>query len=124
MTPQLHPAVCVNTSNTTSDAASVSSEFVDTDFIWMVAAPQFLIILTELIETMKEFDEKAETFNKYSEKNYNLRNLVGNGICSVIYGNSFSVNCYFYLFSNRRTLCFENCLSERTSVTLSRLGEL
>ncbi len=54
MTPQLHPAVCVNTSNATSDAASVSSEFVDTDFIWMVAAPQFLIILTELIETMKE----------------------------------------------------------------------
>ncbi len=33
---------------------TVSSEFVDTDFIWMVAAPQFLIILTELIETMKE----------------------------------------------------------------------
>ncbi len=68
MTPQLHPAVCVNTSNATSDAASVSSEFLDTDFIWMVAAPQFLIIL---IETMKEFDVKAETF-KYSEQKWHL----------------------------------------------------
>ncbi len=45
---------CVNSSNHTSDAASVSCsgkmEYVDTDL--MVTALQFLIILTELTETM------------------------------------------------------------------------
>ncbi len=30
-------------------------EFVDTDFIWMVAAPQFLIILTELIRAATNY---------------------------------------------------------------------
>ncbi len=47
MAPQLQQTVCENTSNATSDAASC---FVDTDFIWMVTALQFLIILTELIK--------------------------------------------------------------------------
>ncbi len=63
------------------------------------------------------------TFIKVSEKNDNLRNIVGNDICIVIYSKSFSVN-YFYLFSSQRALYFESCLSERTSVTLSRLGQL
>ncbi len=31
------------------------------------------------------------TFNKVSEKNYNLRNIVGNDICFVIYSNSLQL---------------------------------
>ncbi len=55
MAPQLHQTVCVNASNTTSDAASVSSaverSFVNSNFIWIVTTLQFFIILTEFIET-------------------------------------------------------------------------
>ncbi len=48
--------LCVNASNTTSDAASVSSavffwSFLNTDLIWMATTLQFLIMQTELIET-------------------------------------------------------------------------
>ncbi len=59
---------CVNASNYTSDAASVSSEFGNTNFIWMVITLELLLILTELIEKKYEFNVKDDTFNKVRGK--------------------------------------------------------
>ncbi len=59
---------CVNASNYTSDAASVSSEFGNTNFIWMVITLQLLLILTELIEKKYEFNVKDDTFNSVKKE--------------------------------------------------------